>query len=79
MAVKACKGQRDLIDFAEVQHQDVNAELRAALLDIVRAAEDSRQGYAEIPQCVLNVARELVGEQPAPVEWTLDEIMAREG
>jgi hypothetical protein len=43
---KAVKGQRDLIDFAEVQHQDraaedsaYIAELRAALADLVGACE----------------------------------------
>ena len=44
--VKGVKGQRDLIDFAEGQHQDVHAadaayiaELRAALADLVGACE----------------------------------------
>jgi hypothetical protein len=43
---KAVKGQRDLIDFAEGQHQDraaedavYIAELRAALADLVGACE----------------------------------------
>jgi len=44
--VKGVKGQRDLTDFAEGQHQDVHAadaayiaELRAALADLVGACE----------------------------------------
>jgi hypothetical protein len=43
---KAVKGQRDLIDYAEVQHQDraaedavYIAELRAALADLIGACE----------------------------------------
>ena len=43
---KAVKGQRDLIDFAEGQHQDraaedavYIAELRAALADLIGACE----------------------------------------
>lgn len=43
---RTAKGQRDLIDFAEVQHQDRHAEdaaciveLRAALADMVGAVE----------------------------------------
>lgn len=58
------KGQQDLIDFAEVQHQDTEAELREQLGQLQRQARLDREHIRQL-RANLRIWTEIAGQIPA--------------